>query len=459
LRKKFGFNKTGVMPIGLDIGSTAVRAVQLVNRGGQLSVASAMEVATPDVPQEVGLQLSGTIELKKQLSKGTPRQAKRVEHVSSGVEDSVRRLIELGGFVGRKVVLQCPVQQLDMRPVHLPAGPKGLPRSAILGALRLKVADHIGFPVEQAVIDYHPLHVDAQNGQLSVMAITADGEPIKHKIEMLRRLHLLCVGVDAQPFTMMKLLQSDEAMKQSDRTAEWAGGEPADPEHSNGDKELVAVLDIGYSGSTLVVMNDQSPLFSRRFSLGGRELTDILAQSLMVEQDQAERLNKVYGLAAYHARLSSKDDETHTVQGGSETQLQAATGQNAQIAKTILSALQPHLESYVEGLVRSLNSVIAQQRGSRLYKIVLCGTTSHMQKLDCYFSDKLEIRVERMRHRLLSEIAEQLPKSKAQTGRWTTALGLALYGEVFDFTGSKQSVENKIPVVDAQVPSREVTQG
>ena len=434
------------MPIGLDIGSRAVRAVQLVNRAGQLSVVSAMEVATPDVPQETDPRLSGTIELKDQLPEGTSRQAKQAEDVSSGVEDSVRRLMKLGGFVGRKVVLQCPAQQLDMRPVHLPAGPEGLPRSAILGALRLKVADHIGFPVEQAVISYHPLQVDSQNGQLSVMAITADGEPIKRKIEMLRKLHLHCVGVDAQPFTMMKLLQADEAMKQSDH--------PADDKNM----ELVAVLDIGFSGSTLVVMNDRTPLFSRCFSLGGRELTDILAQCLMVDQDQADRLNKVYGLAAYHAGLSAKDDETHHVQDANDSPPQTARGQNAQIAKTILSALQSHLDNYVEGLVRSLNYVIAQQRGSRLDKIVLCGTTSHIRKLDCYFSDKLRIPVERMQNRLLSEITEQLPETRAQTGRWATALGLAMYGEEFDPTGSTQSVEKEIPVVDAQVPSPEVTQ-
>ena len=450
------------MPIGLDIGSTAVRAVQLVNRGGQLSVASAMEVPTPNVPQEADPQWSGTIELEDQPAEGTSRQAKRAEHLSSGVEDSVRRLMELGGFVGRKVVLQCPAQQLDLRPVHLPAGPEGLPRPAILGALRLKIADHIGFPVEQAVIDYHPLQVDSQNGQLSVIAITADGEPIKRKIEMLRKLHLHCVGVDAQPFTMMKLLQSDEAMRQFDRASDRAGGESTDPEHPNGaddkNKELIAVLDIGHCGSTLVVVNDRTPLFSRCFSFGGRELTDILAQSLMVDQDQAERLTKVYGLAAYHAGLSPKNDDTHNVQGENDSTQQTARGQNAQIAKTILSALQSHLESYVESLVRSLNYVIAQQRDSRLDKIVLCGTTSHMQKLDCYFSDKLRIGVERMRHRLLSEIAEQLPKPRAQTGRWATALGLALYGEEFEPAGSTPSVEKEIPVVDAQVSSPEATQ-
>ena len=141
-----------MLPIGLDIGSTAVRAVQLVNRGGQLSIASALEAALADVPQEEELQLSQKVEFADHPAEGTSHQAKYVACDSKGIEDSLRRLMELGGFVGRKVVLQCPAQQLDLRPIHLPAGPEGLPRSAILGALRLKVAEHIGFPVEQAVI-------------------------------------------------------------------------------------------------------------------------------------------------------------------------------------------------------------------------------------------------------------------------------------------------------------------
>ncbi|MCH9022263.1 MAG: pilus assembly protein PilM, partial [Planctomycetes bacterium] len=286
-----------MMPIGLDIGSTAVRAVQLVNRRGQLSVASAMEVITPNVSQEADPQLSPTIELADHPKEGASSQPRRAKPVSKGVEESVRRLIEMGEFMGRKVVLQCPAQQLDMRPVHLPAGSEGLPRSAILGALRLKVADHISFPVEQAVIDYHLLQDNSQSDPLNVIAITADSEPIKRKIEMLRRLQLQCVGVDAQPFTIMKLLQSEAAMKPSGHIKEV------------NDKELVAVLDIGFSGSTLVVIKGGTPLFSRRFSLGGRELTEILVQSLMVDRDQAESLNKVYGLSAYNAGFGLKDNE------------------------------------------------------------------------------------------------------------------------------------------------------
>ena len=223
------------------------------------------------------------------------------------------------------------------------------------------------------------------------------------------------------------------------------------------DKELVVVLDIGFSGSTLVVIKGGTPLFSRRFSLGGRELTDILVQSLMVDWDQAQSLNKVYGLSAYHAGFDLKEGETQNGQSENDSNNKEPRVKNAQIAKTILSALQPHLESFLEGLIRSLNYVIAQQRGSRLEKILLCGTASHLHKLECYFTDKLGIPVERMRNRLLSEITEQLPEPKAQTGRWTTALGLALYREEFDSTGSNQSAEKEIPIVDGQVLSGEVS--
>ena len=100
----------------------------------------------------------------------------------------------------------------------------------------------------------------------------------------------------------------------------------------------------------------------------------------------------------------------------------------------------------MEALVRSLNYVIAQNRGSRLEKIVLSGTASHLKKLECYLSDKLGIPVERMQNRLLSEISEQIPESRGQSGRWATALGLALFGEGLESMGSNPSVEKEIAV-------------
>jgi Tfp pilus assembly PilM family ATPase len=84
----------------------------------------------------------------------------------------------------------------------------------------------------------------------------------------------------------------------------------------------------------------------------------------------------------------------------------------------------------VEGLIRSLNYVINEQNGVPLEKIILCGAASHLQNFDVFLAEQFSISVERYSHPLLDDLMKCMPASRAFSGRWTTALGLALAKEV-----------------------------
>ena len=100
--------------------------------------------------------------------------------------------------------------------------------------------------------------------------------------------------------------------------------------------------------------------------------------------------------------------------------------QDLEIGKTIFAALQNDLGDYVEGLTRSLNYVITDCQGANLQKILLAGAAAHTRNLDQYLAEQFGLPVQIILHPVLTEIVHSLPETRAQSGNWTTALGLAL---------------------------------
>jgi len=396
--------KNKYLPVGLDIANSAIRAVQLFSRNNSLHVHAALELGLR------GKNITST-------------SSKDFEFDDSLIINRLQNLMSQGGFVGRDVILHCPADRMYMRPITLPSGPEGLPREAVLGAVKLKMDTHFPFPANQAVFDYFISNHDIKQGKITIIAIIAEDEWIRKRIEMVRAAGLRCVAVDALACTLTRIARyTDQEQKKTAKAS--LSQDKAVADSKTGIDSLVAILDIGYRGSTLIVSNQNGPVFCRRFSIGGRELTDILSQRLLINYEHAETLKLTYGLdcQARKLRFGNTDNGVSNL----AVSLTAAVGQDNEIAKTIYTALQSDLADYVEWLIRSLNYVVAEQQGAQLDRILLCGSASHTKNLDRLLTEQFGMPVKIISHPLLAEILEYLPASRAQSGTWATALGLAM---------------------------------
>ncbi|MCK4628690.1 MAG: pilus assembly protein PilM, partial [Sedimentisphaerales bacterium] len=296
------------LPIGLDWGSTALRAVQLFRNGSSqrdhqdtLHVHAALETPFPD----------GFV----------------AEPDSFDATESLKRLIDRGGFIGRGVILNCPLEKMDVRPVTLPSPPTGLPREAVLGVIKLQIAGHLSFPLERAVFDYVLVDQNDRKGQITVLAFATDSAWITRRIDLLRSLGLQCVAVDAIPCTLTRLAQynnysnynrpglfpESESENDNDSLTAEQDKRPGQS-HEQTDDILTGIIDIGFSGSTLVVCGPRGPIFCRRFQLGGKKLTQVLTQRLMIDERLAEKLKIAYGIDSRprHLRISeAREDKTN----------------------------------------------------------------------------------------------------------------------------------------------------
>jgi len=406
-------NYNKIFPIGLDIGSTAIRAVQLCFRRS-LSVYSALELPRHAEPSEsipADSDSSSTLERESDI-------------------DSLCELIRKGAFYGNDVILHCPAEKLDLRPVTLPVDPASLSKSTLLSAVRLQLQDHLPFPAEHAVIDVYPSSRSDGSGAFTVIAVSADSRWVRRRLELLRLAHLRCHAVDSLPGALARL--ASLAANKFSYSCPDSQTEPVSAENKNRcfpeDAVLHALIDIGYTGSTLIVWNSCGPVFSRRFPFGGKLSTEILSQRLMLDFDPAETVKLAHGLDFESRKLrrqntSQEDPASSTI---TLDQPDPPRDTDHELAKTLFAALQTDLAVFVEGLIRSLNYIIAEYPGAELQKILLTGAASHTARLTDYLTEQFEIPVELLDHHLLRQITAALPASRAESGRWTAALGLAL---------------------------------
>jgi type IV pilus assembly protein PilM len=254
--------------IGLDIGTSAVRAVQ-VSAGGK----------GPVTLERLGQVL---------LPPGAMRDGEIVDHAA--VAEAIKTLWSRYGLKGKKVALGVANQQVVVRQVDLPA----LPVDELRQSLGFQVQEYIPIPVEQAILDLHVIEeYETQAGdRLSrIMLVAAQRDMIEGLVSVVRQAKLEPVLVDLAAFAMLRSLA---------------------PEQAIADREGELLIDIGSAVTNIVVHENGSPRFVRILLMGGGEITEGLMSALGMSYEEAESA-KADGTAAEPGALASGDETTRLV--------------------------------------------------------------------------------------------------------------------------------------------------
>jgi len=234
--------------IGLDVGSTAVRAAELAE-GSPPTVVRAAQVPLPAGAVENG-------------------EVREVEAVSEGL----RELWTRGGFKSRKVWMGVGNQRVVVREIALPA----MPEKELRQSLGFQVQEFIPMPVDEAVLDYHlieELEVDGRQ-MLRLLLVAAQKAMVDTLVTSATNAKLEPMGLDLVPFAMVRAVGASGAGMELDRT----GGE--------------AVVDVGAHVTNIVVHEAGETRFVRILPSGGRDITVAIARGLTVEDEVAERLKR-----------------------------------------------------------------------------------------------------------------------------------------------------------------------
>ena len=257
--------------IGLDVGSTAVRAAELAE-GSPPTVVRAAQVPLPAGAVENG-------------------EVRDTEAVSEGL----RELWTRGGFKSRKVWMGVGNQRVVVREIALPT----MPEKELRQSLGFQVQEFIPMPVDDAVLDYHLIEELEVEGRqmLRLLLVAAQKAMVDTLVTSATNAKLEPMGLDLVPFAMVRAVGATGAGMELERT----GGE--------------AVVDVGAHVTNIVVHAGGETRFVRILPSGGRDITVAIARGLTVEDDIAERLK----------RGEIVEDSTATPEQALEVAMQRAT--------------------------------------------------------------------------------------------------------------------------------------
>ena len=241
----------GRTAIGLDIGTSGVRAAELSFGKDGITLEKFGQVAVPV---------------------GAVRDGEVVD--GDAVTAAVRQLWQATRFGHKRVVLGVANQRVIVRQVDLPA----MAPAELRKALPFQVQDFLPMPVDEAVLDFHPLEdvTDASGNRLRRgLLVAASRETVLANVRCAQKAGLTVSSVDLTSFALLR-----------------AVGTRLDPEVGT-----EALVDVGARVTNVVVHSGGVPRFVRILLMGGADITDALSERLGVDIEDAEGIKQQVGLA------------------------------------------------------------------------------------------------------------------------------------------------------------------
>ena len=298
--------------IGLDIGSSAVRAVQLSGGRGAYTLDRLGQVLLPP---------------------GAVRDGEIVD--GDAVVEALQILMSRYKFKGRKVALGVANQQVVVRQVDLPA----LPEQQMRESLPFQVQDYIPIPVEQAQMDFEILEefANPDGTQMSrLLLVAAAREMVDRLLDVMRRAKLEPELLDLDAFALLRALVPPEATS------------------PDGSGELI--VNVGSTVTNIVVHAGGTPRFVRILLMGGNAVTESLQNAFGVGWEQAEGMKaQPHQPGSQEAQLIAERAQRFIEEIRGSLDYYRAQGDSIQVQRVVLSgggALLPGLAERLAEAVR-----------------------------------------------------------------------------------------------------------
>jgi type IV pilus assembly protein PilM len=244
----------GRTAIGLDIGTSGVRAAELSFGKSSVTLERFGQVALPE---------------------GAVRDGEVLD--TDAVSTAIRQLWAHTRFSRKRVVVGVANQKVVVRQVDIP----WMPADELRRSLGFQVQDFVPMPVDQAVLDFHTIEeVTSDSGARSLrgLLVAASRDMVANQLAAVQKAGLTPVMVDLTSFAVLRAMGT--------------------PDHLGLGAPVEALVDIGARVTNVVVHQGGVPRFVRILLMGGEDVTTALADRMGVPHAQAEALKQEMGLRA-----------------------------------------------------------------------------------------------------------------------------------------------------------------
>ena len=320
--------------VGLDIGSSSVKLVQLVPKGKDhwALVGYAIQDLSEEAVEEIDPDLRPAV-----------------------VGEAIKKAFKAAKISGRDVVTAVSGDAVIVRYIKLPF----MKKEELKNVISYEAEQHIPLPIDQVVLDYHILgEIDEDNQKkLEVLLVAAKDEMVDEHLKLLRAARLKPVVIDVDSFAMENAYLTNY-------------GQPKG--------ETVALVNIGAKTTTINVVEDGISHLTRDFSVAGNQFTKQIQTEMNLGFSQAEELKRQQGQVAIEnddiliTRMPDKDDRSIAIS----------------------EAVTPVLNKMLSEFRRSFDFYENSIKKRPISRVVLSGGGARLKNIEKFFADKLGVPTE-----------------------------------------------------------------
>lgn len=256
-------------------------------------------------------------------------------------------------FTARQAKLAVSGPELDCKRVTLPF----MPKKEIAQALRLEAKDRFLFNIEEAVLGYEVVEeVTAKDGtrRMELIASAAKSAIIDERLSFFEDTRVAPSVVIPAAYCLYNLYRLSK---------EWESAEP------------VALIDIGASTTTVVIIKEGKIRFIRQLGCAGKDFTEAMTQALVSDKGKIE--------------LSPEEAEELKIQSGFPDE-SAQPIKEGIFAQQVSSMLRPVVEKLATEIKRSFEYYTSQFDEGRVNKVIITGGSSKLKNINVQFSHQLK---------------------------------------------------------------------
>ncbi|MGE0867505.1 MAG: type IV pilus assembly protein PilM [Kofleriaceae bacterium] len=226
--------------IGLDIGSSSVKAVQLRRKGtGWALQAFGMQ---PLVPQTI---VDGAI-----MDQGA-------------VADAIRQLWQRLKLKQKEVAIAIAGHSVIIKKIAVPQ----MTADQLAANIRNEAEHHIPFGKDDVELDYHVTNAANSSGQTELLLVAAKKEVVSDYVQVVRDGGLSPQVVDVAAFASQNGFEANY---------------PLDP------RETIVLINVGAAISNINIVRSGVSMFTRDVTIGGNAFTEEIQKQLNIAADEAE---------------------------------------------------------------------------------------------------------------------------------------------------------------------------
>ena len=240
--------------IGLDITTSSVKLIELVESGGQYRV-------------------------EAYAAEPTPHNAVNEKAIvdASAVSEAIRRAVKRSGVRNKECAVAISGDAAITKAIPMP---RALSESELEQQVELQADQYIPFPMEEVSYDFQVLGPSEKDPEMQdVLLVATRTDNVEQRAAAVTAAGLVPKLVDVESFALENACRL--------MTHQMPDG---------GIQRTIAVVDVGASSTTFSILRDLHIIYTRDFAFGGQQLTEEIMRTYGLSMEEAGRAKKEGGL-------------------------------------------------------------------------------------------------------------------------------------------------------------------